>query len=276
MQYTKAAFKLQPDNETNREILVAYLSELDFESFDETPTEVNGFFPVGKVSAGQIKSCLEEIPFQVDFSEEEMPDVNWNEEWEKNYFQPLLINDQVLVRAPFHKEYPAAPYEIVIEPNMAFGTGNHETTSMMMEYLSELGPEGQTVLDMGCGTGLLGIYASMLGAKEITSIDIDTWAFEATVENSRINKINNLEVFVGDASLLGNKTFDIILANIQKNIILQDIEKYVSVLNDEGILILSGFYRNDLEEIFGKASELMLTKFEIKERNNWVAFALKK
>jgi ribosomal protein L11 methyltransferase len=276
MQYTKAAFKLQPDNETNREILIAYLSELDFESFDETPTEVNGFFPVGKVSAGQIKSCLEEIPFQVDFSEEEMPDVNWNEEWEKNYFQPLLINDQVLVRAPFHKEYPAAPYEIVIEPNMAFGTGNHETTSMMMEYLSELGPEGQTVLDMGCGTGLLGIYASMLGAKEITSIDIDTWAFEATVENSRINKINNLEVFVGDASLLGNKTFDIILANIQKNIILQDIEKYVSVLNDEGTLILSGFYRNDLEEIFGKASELMLTKLEIKERNNWIAFALKK
>jgi ribosomal protein L11 methyltransferase len=276
MQYTKAAFKLQPDNETNREILIAYLSELDFESFDETPTEVNGFLPVGKVSAGQIKSCLEEIPFQVDFSEEEMPDVNWNEEWEKNYFQPLLINDQVLVRAPFHKEYPAAPYEIVIEPNMAFGTGNHETTSMMMEYLSELGPEGQTVLDMGCGTGLLGIYASMLGAKEITSIDIDTWAFEATVENSRINKINNLEVFVGDASLLGNKTFDIILANIQKNIILQDIEKYVSVLNDEGILILSGFYRNDLEEIFGKASELMLTKLEIKERNNWIAFALKK
>jgi ribosomal protein L11 methyltransferase len=116
----------------------------------------------------------------------------------------------------------------------------------------------------------------MLGAKEITSIDIDTWAFEATVENSRINKINNLEVFVGDASLLGNKTFDIILANIQKNIILQDIEKYVSVLNDEGILILSGFYRNDLEEIFGKASELMLTKLEIKERNNWIAFALKK
>ena len=276
MKYTKAAFKLQPDNETNREILIAYLSELNFESFDETQETVNGFFPVGKVTSEEIKNCLAEIPFQVDFSEEKMPDVNWNEEWEKNYFQPLLINEQVLVRAPFHTEYPSAPYEIVIEPNMAFGTGNHETTGMMMEFLSELNPEGQTVLDMGCGTGILGIYASMLGATEITAIDIDQWAFEATTENARINKINNLQAFIGDATLLGNKTFDIILANIQKNIILQDIEKYVSVLNDEGILILSGFYKDDLEDIFGAASELLLSKMEIKMRNNWIAFALKK
>lgn len=276
MQYTKAAFKLKPDNETNREILVAYLSELDFESFDETPDEVNAFSPVGKVSANSIQSCLSKIPFAITFSEEEMPDVNWNEEWEKNYFQPLLINDQVLIRAPFHKEYPTAQYEIVIEPNMAFGTGNHETTTLMVEHLSEINLEGQTVLDMGCGTGILGIYASMLGAKNITAIDIDNWSFEAMVENSRLNKITNLEAFIGDAELLGNKQFDIILANIQKNVILQDIEKYVSVLNDEGILILSGFYQEDLEDIFGRASELLLTKLEIKERNNWIACALKK
>lgn len=276
MQYTKATFKLSPDNETNREILIAYLSELEFESFDETSVEVHAFSPIGKVAREAIQTCLSDLPFEVQFSQEEMPDINWNEEWEKNYFQPLLINNQVLIRAPFHKEYPQTEYEIVIEPNMAFGTGNHETTSLMMEHLLEINLEGQTLLDMGCGTGILGIFASMLGAESITAIDIDNWAFEATVENSRINKVNNLEAHIGDVQLLGDKTFDIILANIQKNVILHDIEKYVSGLNDEGILILSGFYQNDLEDIFGKASELLLSKLEIKDRNNWIACAFKK
>jgi len=273
MKYTKAIFSLSPDNETNREILVAYLSQLDFESFDETTDEVNAFFPVDKVTTNDIRACLSEVSFQVDFSEEEMPDINWNEEWEKNYFQPLLINNQVLIRAPFHKEYPKAQYEIVIEPNMAFGTGNHETTSLMMEHLSEINLEGQTVLDMGCGTGILGIYASMLGAESVTAIDIDNWSFEATVENSRLNGISNLEASIGDAQLLGERRFDVILANIQKNIILQDIEKYVSVLNEGGLLLVSGFYENDLEDILGRASELLLTKIEIKERNKWIACA---
>ncbi len=276
MKYTKAAFRLSPDSEPNREILIAYLSQLDIESFDETTNEVNAFFPLNKVSADDIKTCLSEVPFQVDFSEEEMPDINWNEEWEKNYFQPLLINNQVLIRAPFHKEYPKVQYEIVIEPNMAFGTGNHETTSLMMEHLSEINLKGQTVLDMGCGTGILGIYASMLGAKSVTAIDIDNWSFEATVENSRLNRINNLEASIGGAMLLCQQKFDLILANIQKNIILQDIERYTSVLNEGGLLVVSGFYENDLEDILGRASELLLTKIEIKERNKWIACAFQK
>jgi ribosomal protein L11 methyltransferase len=159
---------------------------------------------------------------------------------------------------------------------MAFGTGNHETTSLMMEHLSEINLEGQVVLDMGCGTGILGIYASMLGAESVTAIDIDNWSFEAAVENSRLNGIRNLEASIGDAQLLGERKFDVILANIQKNIILQDIEKYVSVLNDGGLLLVSGFYENDLEEIMGRASELLLTKIEIKERNKWIACAFQK
>lgn len=276
MKYSKAVLKLTPDTETNREILIAYLSQLDFESFDENENEVNAFFPNGKISTETINNCVDEIPFQVDFLCEEMPDINWNEEWEKNYFQPLLINNQVVIRAPFHKEYPQAQYEIVIEPNMAFGTGNHETTSLMMSHLSEINLEGQTVLDMGCGTGILGIYAAMQGAQKITAIDIDSWSFEATVENSRLNNITNLDAFIGDAQLLGKKQFDIILANIQKNIILQDLEKYVSVLNEDGLLILSGFYKNDLEAILGKASELLLMKREIKEQNNWIAISFQK
>ena len=268
MQYTKASFKLNPDNETNREIATAFLAQLDFESFDESGTELNAFYPIGKVTPEDIQQIVDELPFEVHFSEEEMPDINWNKEWEKNYFQPLLIGNECLIRAPFHKDYPQAPYGIIIEPNMAFGTGNHETTSLMIEHLMELNLQDQLVLDMGCGTGILGIFASMLGCKKVTAIDIDNWAFESTLENCRLNNITNIEAFIGDVTLLGNKKFDLIMANIQKNIILQDLEKYVSVLNEDGILMVSGFYKNDLEDIMGKASELFLRKLTIKERNN--------
>ncbi|PTN07781.1 50S ribosomal protein L11 methyltransferase [Mangrovibacterium marinum] len=276
MQYIKATFTLDPDNEVNREILTAYLSELDFESFDESDEKLNAFYPVGKVSGQAIGQILEQLPFEVSVTEEEMPDINWNEEWEKNYFQPLLIGNDCLIRAPFHTEYPKVDYEIVIEPNMAFGTGNHETTSLMIEHIRELNMEGETVLDMGCGTGILGIFASMRGCQSVTAIDIDAWAFESVVENCRLNNINNMEAFIGDASLLGNKQYDVILANIQKNIIMQDIEKYNSVLKDGGILIVSGFYKDDLEDILARASELFLRKLEIKEKNNWIACAFEK
>lgn len=276
MQYIKTVFKLSPDNEVNREILTAYLSELEFESFDETEEELNAFFPTGKVEETEIQRILGDMPFEVSFTTEEMPDINWNEEWEKNYFQPLLIGPDCLIRAPFHKDYPQAKYEIVIEPNMAFGTGNHETTSLMIEHIDELNVEGQTVLDMGCGTGILGIFASMKGCESVTAIDIDSWAFESVVENCRLNNVQNMEAFIGDASLLGNKKYDLILANIQKNIILQDIEKYVSVLNEDGILIVSGFYKDDLEDIVGRASELFLRKLTLKVKNNWVACSFEK
>lgn len=276
MKYTKTVFTLNPDNETNREILIAFLSPLAFESFDDSTGELNGFFPVGKVETDEINAIKAELPFDISFTQEEMPDINWNEEWEKNYFKPLLINNSCLIRAPFHTDFPKAEYEIVIEPNMAFGTGNHETTSLMIEHLQELNVEGMDVLDMGCGTGILGIFASMLGCKNVTGIDIDSWAFESVVENCRLNNISNMEALIGDVSLLGNKTYDLILANIQKNVILADIEKYVSVLNDDGILIVSGFYQNDLEDIMGKASELYLRKLIIKEKNNWIACSFEK
>ncbi|MGQ8337997.1 50S ribosomal protein L11 methyltransferase [Sunxiuqinia sp. A32] len=276
MKYTKTAFALNPDNETNREILIAYLSALNFESFDDSGDQLTAFYPIGKVNSEDIQSVLSEIPFSVEFNEEEMPDINWNEEWEKNYFQPLMINDQVLIRAPFHKDFPKAEYEIIIEPNMAFGTGNHETTSMMMQHILELDLQDKTVLDMGCGTGILGIMASMLGAKSITAIDIDEWSYTGTKENAALNHISNLTAIQGDASLLHEQKFDIVLANIHKNVILQDMEKYVSVLNDDGLLIVSGFYKEDMEDIIGHASELMLSKIIIKEANKWTSCAFKK
>lgn len=276
MKYTKVTFNLNPDNETNREILVAYLSALAFDSFDDSDNQLNAFSPEGKVETNELENVLAQVPFEVIYSQEPMPDINWNEEWEKNYFKPLLIAESCLIRAPFHTEFPKAEYEIVIEPNMAFGTGNHETTSLMIEHLLGLNVEGMDVLDMGCGTGILGIFAAMLGARTVTGIDIDSWAFESVVENCRLNSVENMEAFIGDASLLGNKTYDLILANIQRNIILADMEKYLSVLKDDGILIVSGFYQNDLEDILGKASELFLRKLIIKEKNNWVAVSFEK
>lgn len=276
MQYIKASFTLNPDNEINREILTAYLSELAFESFEETEESVLAFFPQGQVSDADIEQATASLPFQAEYSLEEMPDINWNEEWEKNYFEPLLIQDNCLIRAPFHKEYPKAQYEIVIEPNMAFGTGNHETTSLMIEHLNELDVTGKAVLDMGCGTGILGIYASMRGCSAVTAIDIDSWAFESVVENCRLNSIDNMKAFIGDASLLINQSFDLILANIQKNVILQDIERYLKVLKTGGLLVLSGFYKEDLADIQAKCAELNLKQEQLKEKNNWIAVSFKK
>ncbi len=276
MKYIKTTFQLQEDNEINREILVAYLSELEFESYDTSGDQLQAFYPIGQIAEEDIQRAVKEAQFRVDFTQEEMPDINWNEEWEKNYFKPLLIKEKVLIRAPFHKDYPKAEHEIIIEPNMAFGTGNHATTSMMIEHLLELDLEGKTVLDMGCGTGILGIFASMVGAEKITAIDINEWAYEGTLENARLNNIQNLHAQQGNASLLGNESYDLILANIQKNVILEDLRKYVSVLNEEGMVILSGFYKDDLEDILGKASELLLSKIEIKEGNKWVAVSLRK
>jgi ribosomal protein L11 methyltransferase len=277
MKYIKVTFILTPDNEANREILTAYLSQLDFDAFDETPSEFQAFAPSGRTDLQKIEQIVAELPFKVSFSAGEMPDINWNEEWEKNYFQPLLIRNECLVRAPFHKNFPKARYEIIIEPNMAFGTGNHETTSLMIEHLLELDLTDKTVLDMGCGTGILGILASMRGCKEVTAIDVDQRAFESTTENSQLNGIRNLKVFTGDAGLLKeNQKFDVILANIQKNVILNDLEKYASVLNEEGIILVSGFYQEDLEAVIGKASGLFLQKRIIKEKNRWIACSFTK
>ncbi len=272
MKYIKVTFKLDPDNEANREILTAYLSQLDFDAFEETTSEFQAFVPSGKLDLQKIEQITGDLPFKTGFSTGEMPDINWNKEWEKNYFQPLLVGNECLVRAPFHKDFPKARYEIVIEPNMAFGTGNHETTSLMIEHLLQLDLTDKTVLDMGCGTGILGILASMRECRQVTAIDMDQWAYESTIENSRLNGVKNLHVFTGDAGLLdGTVKFDVILANIQKNVILNDLEKYAFVLNEGGILLVSGFYQDDLEAIIGKASELFLQKGMLRERNRWVA-----
>ena len=276
MNYTKITFKLTPDSEENREILVAVLADLAFESFDETEEQVLGYVPGEIFNFAEMNEITSTLPFSVHTENEMIPDQNWNEVWEKNYFKPLLIGNRCLVRAPFHSDYEPAEFELVIEPKMAFGTGNHETTTLVAEQILNMELTGKTVLDMGCGTGILGMLASLKGAKSVTAIDIDTWSFESTVENARLNNIFNLEAKLGDASLLGSETFEIIFANIHKNVIINDLPVYESVLQSGGKLYLSGFYTHDMADVKAKAESLGLRETGFHEKNNWVVYSFEK
>jgi ribosomal protein L11 methyltransferase len=269
MNYIKATFKISPDNQDLRDILVAMLGELGFESFVENENAVDAFIPSGNYSHEILAGLEFNQLFSFEVETVEIPDQNWNEVWEKNYFKPLIVTGKCVVRAPFHTDYPKAEYEIIIEPNMAFGTGNHETTTMMMEYLLESDVKGKTVLDMGCGTGILSILASQCGASTITAIDFDKWSFEGTIENSKLNDIQNIIPIHGDASSIPNIKFDLILANIQRNVILADMPFYIKALKPEGAIIVSGFYHDDLIDIEKRAKELGLVIINSKTTNNW-------
>jgi ribosomal protein L11 methyltransferase len=278
MDYNKITIRINPFEEWLRDVLTAQLGEIGYDSFLETETGIEAYIPAPRYHEDNlfevIKSFEEDFTFEV--GSEIIRSQNWNEVWEKNYFKPLVINNECVIRAPFHTDFPKAKYEIIIEPNMAFGTGNHETTTMMIETILENDMKKMKILDMGCGTGILGILASMKGAKNVTAIDIDEWSYTGAKENARLNHIENMEVKLGDASLLGKEKFDIIFANIHKNVLLNDIKAYSDVLQFEGLLIVSGFYREDIPEIKTKAESLGLKDSGFKSKNNWVAHAFKK
>lgn len=278
MNCKKAIVNIIPFHEWLRDVLIAQLGEIGYDSFLETETGFEAFIPENRFSKEYfyhvIRAFDEDFTFEISFETHESK--NWNEEWEKNYFKPLLAGNECVVRAPFHTGFPKAKYEIVIEPNMAFGTGNHETTLMMLEYILEENMEGKTVLDMGCGTGILGILASMKGALNVTAIDIDEWAFTGAGENAALNNTGNIEVKQGDVSLLGNETFDIILANIQRNVLLADLPAYSRCLNTNGKVFLSGFFAADMPAIKARAEEVGLNDASFKTKNNWVACAFLK
>jgi ribosomal protein L11 methyltransferase len=278
MDYKKTIINFTPFEEWLRDVLIAQLGETGYESFIETEKGLEAFIPEKQFNEDDllqiIRSLSEDFTFEVTF--EKIESRNWNEEWEKNYFKPLVVAGECVVRAPFHTDFPQAKYEIVIEPNMAFGTGNHETTSMMLEYILEENMEGKNILDMGCGTGILGILASMKGAAKITAIDIDEWSFNGTRENAVLNNIGNIEVKLGDVLLLGDEKFDFILANIQRNVLLSDIPAYSECLNKNGKIFLSGFYQEDIPAIKNRAEESGLIDSGFKTKNNWVAYSFLK
>jgi ribosomal protein L11 methyltransferase len=271
MDYQKVTITLTPDNQDYRDVLMAELAEIGYESFVETDDNIEAYITAPHYDAGKLKAGINQNFFSISFENVLIPDQNWNKVWEENYFKPLVIADQCVVRAPFHTDYTKARYEIVIEPQMAFGTGNHETTSLMMEYILENEMKDKNILDMGCGTGILAMLASMKGAKKITAIDIDKWSYESTKENAGNNNCNNIETHQGDASVLGAEKFDVIFANIHKNVLIEDMKTYQSVLKNGGLLFMSGFYEKDYNDITNKAKELGFKPNDNKSKNKWVA-----
>ncbi|MCF8358798.1 MAG: 50S ribosomal protein L11 methyltransferase [Prolixibacteraceae bacterium] len=276
MNTQKFTIFLTPDSQEFREILIAVLSEKGFEGFVENNKNIEAFIAEKDFSEGMLNENMLEPLFSISFTSELIEEKNWNEVWEQNYFKPLLIGGRCLVRAPFHTEYPAARYEIIINPNMAFGTGNHETTSMMVEYILESELAGKTVLDMGCGSGILAILAMKKGAREVTAIDIDERSVENTMENCRLNNCTSIRAGKGDATVLGAETFDFIYANIQKNILMNDVEKYSKELNRGGFLFMSGFYKADIDDIVARAKLFGINFISSKERNKWIAACFRK
>jgi ribosomal protein L11 methyltransferase len=253
------------------EILIAELGYAGFESFVETEFGVTAYIQKEDWQKDILKDIqiLHSHEFEISFSHNEIEQVNWNAEWERN-FKPIIVNNVCTVRAPFH-DIPTSEYDIVIEPKMSFGTGHHETTHMMIQHILSNDFKGKTVLDMGCGTGVLAILAEKKGAKNINAIDIDNWCYLNSLENVERNNCKNISVYEGDSRLLNNKQYDIIIANINRNILLNDLVSYVACLNKNGILFLSGFYKEDIQIIESTCNNLGLSHVETIENNHWVA-----
>lgn len=274
MNYIEVDIVCTPNNETISEVLSATLGEIGFESFVDTDTGVKGYIQKQLFDKEALDSLLSDFPLEAafDYRVHEVEDKNWNEEWEKNYFQPLIIDDRCIIQSTFHNVPATFEYNIYIDPKMAFGTGHHQTTELMIREILNADFSGKSLLDMGCGTAILAILASMRGADPITAIDIDEWAYDNAKENLSLNKISNIELKIGGAELLNvNETFDVILANINRNILLNDIHTYVSVLNSGGELYMSGFYTEDISVIQAECEKYGLSFDHFKEKNNWVA-----
>ncbi|WP_037315741.1 50S ribosomal protein L11 methyltransferase [Salegentibacter sp. Hel_I_6] len=268
--YLEFKFKIEPLQPAS-EILVAELGYLGFESFVEEEDGIIAYIPAEEYEDDLLVGVhiLQSEDFQITYSRGEIEQVNWNEEWEKN-FSPILVDDICSVRAPFHPE-PDSEFDIVIEPKMSFGTGHHETTHMMIQHILKNDWNDKAVLDMGCGTGVLAILASMKGAKFVDAIDIDNWCYLNTLENVGRNDCDNINVEEGGAELLQDRKYDLILANINRNILLRDLPIYAECLKKNGDIFLSGFYEEDIPVIKKTCLELGLTYIEHFERNNWVA-----
>lgn len=270
--YDSAATSLR--DEDLSDWLIAELGPLGFDSFEQDAYELKAFIPTEQYDADATRELLDAFPvagFSYTLTVEELPDINWNEEWEKNYFQPILLGDDAcLIRAPFHDPRPEVPLEIIINPKMAFGTGNHETTSLVGEWILSHDVSGQRVLDMGCGTGILGLIALKRGARHLTAIDIDPWAYANVQENATLSGVTIDEMLCGDAALLeGREGYDLILANITRNILLEDMPRYREVMRPGARLILSGFYEEDIPLLRARGEELGLTFVGCEVRQRW-------
>jgi ribosomal protein L11 methyltransferase len=273
MNYYELLFTTITTEDYQQDLLIGALGEIGFDTFEEIDLGFKAYIPVDDFNQELLDETLaayrEMFTFSYDITL--IPQKNWNEVWESN-FEPIQISDQVFVRATFHTPKPEFPYEIVIDPKMAFGTGHHQTTAMMMGLMLENDFAGKKVLDMGCGTGILAILAAKLGATDITAIDYDVVCYESTIENSALNNIDNIKAICGSKEVIPNEQYDIILANINRNILIDQMARYAEVLKPGGEIYFSGFYESpDLDIITEEARKYNLKYIIHKKDKEWVA-----
>ena len=267
MKYIELSFSFS-QNTDFADIVVAKLNEIEFESYVETQDGVDAYIQESLFNQEKLNEVIEDLQslFQFEYTIKEIKQENWNQRWEEN-FNPVEINKDCFIRAHFHDKIDCK-YEIIITPKMSFGTGHHETTFLMMNEMFHIDFNNKKVLDMGCGTGILAILSKMLGSSITQAIDIDEWSYENSVENATLNNTEDINFCLGDVTAI-NGAFDVVLANINRNIILEDISKYIDSLNDNSDLLLSGFLSEDVIIIRDKAESLGLSFVSHKNKNKW-------
>jgi ribosomal protein L11 methyltransferase len=278
MDYIEVKFVCVPNNEIVNSVLSVTIAEIGFESFVENEDGTTAYVRDEVFNEEKLVEVIHDLPInaEITYTYKMIEGRDWNEEWEKNYFQPLIIEDKCIIRSTFHTVSTAYEYSIFVNPKMAFGTGHHQTTELMIREILKGDFKGKSVLDMGTGTAILAILASMRGADPVTAIDIDEWAYNNAVENLKLNNIENVTVKIGGAELLGDEKYDIILTNINRNILLEDIHRYASVLNSEGYLYMSGFYVEDIDMITNECKKYNLTFCYNTEKDCWVTVKYQK
>lgn len=286
MKYLVAEFKIECQDgmiQIARDLLTDALGEAGFETFEDTEDGIKGYVQESLFDENAMNDVisnfmLPDVSINANIQEAEYK--NWNEEWEEAGFERININDSITIYDARHDDGNgiASGISIGIETKQAFGTGTHETTRMIVSTLLNIDLKGKRVLDCGCGTGILGIAASKLGASEVVGYDIDEWSSENAIHNAELNGVGNMKVMLGDASVLKSVEgkFDVVLANINRNILLADMPAFVSVMADESLLILSGFYASDVDLLTEKASSLGLSKIDSKSDSEWTCLVLKK
>lgn len=278
MNYYKVRIECDPCSEDITDLMAAFLADISFESFEPDTSGLTAYVQASDFSEEAIREVIVDFPMETSlgFTSEYIESQNWNEEWEKHYFKPIVIAGECVVHSSFHKDVPEARYDILIDPKMAFGTGHHATTSQMMRYVLDFDHiEGKSVIDMGTGTGILAILCKMRGAGNVTGIEIDPGAFENALENAALNS-QNIEFICGDATALSDlQPSDIFLANINRNVITADIANYAEKIKSGGTLLLSGFYTVDIPVVMKAAEPLgFILDKATEEGDHWAALRL--
>jgi len=278
MNYYSVEFSLEGKQSDAQELAIALLSEVGFESFTDDENTFAAFIQADMFSEQECTDTLKtlwkvigETPYLI----KEIPAQNWNQQWESN-FEPVIVDSRCIVKAPFHHIEQSFEYEILIEPKMSFGTGHHETTQLVLSEILAIDCQGKTVVDCGCGTGVLAILAKMKGSAKTKAFDVDQWCYENTIENAQRNNASDIIVECKGIESIAGETYDIIIANINRNILLSAMEQFAKSLAEHGTLILSGIYKIDLDIISQSASKYHLHFISFQEKNNWISCRFKR